>query len=83
MTDELIFDAVAMRLSAAIEEVSPIEEPALVSAFGDTWWDMKATRNAIAHNYAYVDEELLIKSIAEDLEGFEAGLNALRLGAAD
>lgn len=78
MDDELVFDAVAMRLSAAIEEIAPVGESLLLSRFGDTWFQMKATRNAIAHNYAFVDELLLADTVAFHLPEFEDALERIR-----
>lgn len=78
MTDELVFDGVSMRLSAAIEEITPIEESELLRAFGDSWRRIRGTRNAIAHNYRFIDEALLINVVEHHLGEFEDGLRALQ-----
>ncbi|MBI5310895.1 MAG: hypothetical protein HZB14_07730 [Actinobacteria bacterium] len=66
-----------MRLSAAIEEVSEIDGPLLEKAFGDDWKLIKATRNAIAHGYEFVDSVLIGDTIVTDLATFETGLRRL------
>ncbi len=81
MDDELVFDAVAMRLSAAIEELSVIDESVLLEWFGEAWFEIKATRNAIAHNYAEVNAPMLTETIANELPLFEARLIAIRESA--
>lgn len=77
MDDELVFDAVAMRLSAAIDELSGADERVLLDAFGDSWFQIRATRNAIAHNYQFIDVPLLTETVNRDLGWFEDVLNQL------
>jgi len=77
MDDELIFDAVAMCLSSAIEEMSALDEALLRELFGDTWFHIKATRNAIAHNYGFVDEPRLADTVVDELATFEAVLEEI------
>ncbi len=78
MDDELVFDAVSMRLSAAIEELSGIDESTLLDRFGDTWFEIKATRNVIAHNYTDIDAPQLESTVANELSGFVSLLVAMR-----
>lgn len=78
MTDELVFDAVSMRLSAAIEEITPVGESELLGAFGPSWRRIRGTRNAIAHNYRFIDEALLVNVVEHHLPEFEWGLRALQ-----
>lgn len=78
MDDELVFDAVSMRLSAAIEEVSAIDESALLDRFGDSWFEIKATRNVIAHNYADINAPQLETTIENELPRFVSLLVEMR-----
>lgn len=77
LEDRLIFDAVALRLASAIEALSGVDERVLLSTFGDRWYAIKATRNAVAHNYTWVDERRLADTVREDLDEFEAGVRRL------
>lgn len=42
--------------------------------FGEDWVLMWATRNRIAHGYAFVDLSIIQSTVAEDLPLFEARL---------
>lgn len=77
LDDKLVFDAVSLRLASAIEAVSPGDELTLLDAFGDRWFEIKATRNAVAHNYTWIDARRLADTVRDDLDGFEAGLRGL------
>ena len=66
-----------MRLSAAIKEISAVDESSLLEIFGETWFQIKATRNAIAHNYSFVDEPLLSETVVKDLPLFEPRLRSV------
>ncbi len=74
LEDELIFDAVCQRLAAAIEGLDQLAPALLRQEFGADWKLIKATRNAIAHSYAFVDAALIRSTIAKDLTTLEAGV---------
>lgn len=78
LQDELIFDAVCQRLASAIEEISGISPPALRTAFGDEWQRIQATRNAIAHNYQYLNRGVIQATIDRDLPSFITSVDRLR-----
>lgn len=80
LSEQLVFDAVCMRLSAAIEEASEIDESLLLQTFGDDWRLIKAMRNAIAHGYEFIDSILIGDTIINDLAVFERGLEELAAG---
>lgn len=76
MTDDMVADAVALRLSSAIEAVAACSDELRQRAFGDEWKVTWATRNRIAHNYAFVDLDVIRATIASDPPAFEAALLA-------
>jgi uncharacterized protein with HEPN domain len=77
LADDTVFDAVCMRLSAAIESISAINQPARDRAFGSTWPAIASVRNRIAHGYTYVDREIIDNTVAHDLDDLERGLDRL------
>lgn len=77
MDDELVFDAVAIRLASAIEEISNLPVNDIEDEFGKEWAAIWATRNAVAHAYVYVDRDLLKETVSKDLEVFEMHLASL------
>lgn len=54
-TDEIVRDAVCMRLSAAIDALHDREPYLGERLFPDDWRKMWATRNYIAHAYVVID----------------------------
>lgn len=77
----MVFDAVCMRLAAALEEAGKIDETRRRQAFGAMWTEMWATRNHIAHGYLAVNQGAIIDSVREDLDEFEAALRLIADGA--
>jgi uncharacterized protein with HEPN domain len=72
--DDLVRDAVAMRLMSSIEAASRLDLALLQSAFENNWDDFRQIRNELAHVYDSVSPE----SLRGALERFEAGLVRLR-----
>ncbi len=65
--DQLIIDAICMRLSAGIEVLARIETPARTDLFGDNWRFMWGMRNRIAHGYLLVDSDIVRQTVEVDL----------------
>jgi uncharacterized protein with HEPN domain len=74
LEDQTIADAVSLRLAASIEAISRGSHELRVRAFGDEWALMWATRNRIAHGYAYVDMLTINATVRQDLPWFEGRL---------
>lgn len=77
LADDTVFDAVCMRLSAAIESISAIDSGARDRALGAAWPAMASVRNRIAHGYTYVDREIIDNTVRHDLDELERGLEGL------
>ncbi len=74
MSDEVIADAVSMRLSAAITAVHD-GDPALGQRlFRSEWTDIWGMRNRLSHGYVTTDPAILVDTIAYDLPAFEKAL---------
>lgn len=67
-------DTVILRLAAAIEAVHSGDLG--VRLFGEEWSIIWATRNRIAHGYAYIDHDMIRATVERDLPGFEKVLVA-------
>lgn len=78
LDDLLIFDAVCLRLSSSIEEISPIDGEILEAVFGDSWHLIRAMRNTIVHNYEYVSPAAIERTMEEEIPEFIASLEAMR-----
>jgi uncharacterized protein with HEPN domain len=72
--DQTVADAVSLRLSAAIESISMGSQPLRERVAGDEWPVIWATRNRIAHGYAYIDLQIIRATIEQDLPRFEDAL---------
>jgi uncharacterized protein with HEPN domain len=78
LADQTVADAVSLRLAAAIESMSITSPELRERLFGDLWPIIWATRNRIAHGYAFVDLAIIRTTIERDLPAFEAALLAER-----
>ena len=78
LDDSLVFDAVCLRLAAAIEEIGTLDAALLEKQFGDSWPQIRATRNAIAHGYSMVDSKLISTTVKVSLPGFVESIKALK-----
>ncbi|MDO5617883.1 HepT-like ribonuclease domain-containing protein [Kocuria sp.] len=56
---DVVIDAIALRLAAAIDSLSRIPPHQLQELFGPDWQAMKAVRNRIAHGYLTVSPGVL------------------------
>ena len=77
LRDEIVIDAVCLRLSAAIESASRIGPELLSRGFGEQWPAIWAVRNRIAHGYVYIDEQIITDTINNDIPGFRSAIRRL------
>ena len=77
LDDQTVADVVFLRLSAAIEAVASMSEDVRSDAFGEDWPLIWATRNRIAHGYAFIDRTMIASTIDKDLPGFESTIRRL------
>lgn len=77
LDDMIVFDAVCMRLSSAIESVSRLPEVWLVAEFGEDWPRIRATRNVIARDYRNVDQARVRQVVEQRLTRFTAGVRRM------
>lgn len=73
----VVFDAVCMRLSSAIEALSGVPRDWLDEAFGERWPQIRATRNVIAHVYDQIEEEVIRDVVDRELAELTAGVRRM------
>ena len=71
LDDQTVADAVILRLAAAIEALANGTDELRTRAFGDDWPLIWATRNRIAHGYAYIDMSIVTVTVQQDLPWLE------------
>jgi len=76
LDDQTVADAVSLRLAAAIESLAQCSDDVRNRLFGDDWPLMWATRNRIAHGYAFIDFSIIEATVEEDLPEIERAINA-------
>lgn len=69
---QLVVDAAAMRLSAAIDSISRVSEELRQSVMSEqVWRDIKSMRNRIVHAYGAIHSSILDSTFERDVEPFE------------
>jgi uncharacterized protein with HEPN domain len=67
VTDQLVIDAVCMRLSAAVEVLSRLDSAVRDDLFADNWPLMWGMRNRIAHGYLLVEPSIIRRTLDTDI----------------
>ena len=65
--DQLVIDAVCMRLSAGIESLATLDPAVRDRLFGTDWPLMWGMRNRIAHGYLLVDSAIIRQTLSDDI----------------
>lgn len=65
--DQLVIDAVCMRLSAGLEVLNRLDPSARDPLFGDSWPLMWGMRNRIAHGYLLVEPAIIRRTLDTDI----------------
>jgi uncharacterized protein with HEPN domain len=67
LDDQIVIDAICMRLSAGVEALATLEPNVRGSLFGADWPLMWGMRNRIAHGYLLVDAAIVRQTLAQDI----------------
>ena len=67
LTEQLVIDAVCMRLSAAVEVLAAVDDQTRERLFGEDWPAMWGMRNRIAHGYLLVEAVVVRRTVEVDL----------------
>ena len=76
LDDQLVIDAVCMRLSAGVEALSGLDAATRDRLFGDAWPLMWGMRNRIAHGYLLIDAEIVRRTLEHDIPPIVAAIEA-------
>ncbi len=72
--DQLVIDAVCLRLSAGLEVLNRLEPDVRDGLFGDSWPLMWGMRNRIAHGYLLVDPVIVRRTLELDVPAIIGGI---------
>ena len=67
LDDQLVIDAICMRLSAGLEVLNRLDRDVRDRLFGDTWTAMWGMRNRIAHGYLLVSAPIIRRTLEADI----------------
>ncbi len=67
LDEQLVIDAVCMRLSAGIEVLAALDPDVRDQLFGTDWPLMWGMRNRIAHGYLLVDVDIVRRTVERDV----------------
>lgn len=67
LDDQIVIDAICMRLSAGVEALATLERNVRDRLFGADWPLMWGMRNRIAHGYLLVDAAIVRQTLAQDI----------------
>lgn len=76
LSEQVVIDAICMRLSAGIEVLARLTPDSLERLFGDSWPYMWGMRNRIAHGYLLVNSDIVRQTVEEDLPPIIAAIRA-------
>lgn len=65
--NQLVVDAICMRLSAGIEVLARLDPDVRTTLFGSDWRLMWGMRNRIAHGYMLVNVDIVTETAQRDL----------------
>jgi uncharacterized protein with HEPN domain len=67
LSEQLVVDAVCLRLSAGIEALAGLDASRREDLFGHAWPLMWGMRNRIAHGYLLVDADIARRTLEVDI----------------
>lgn len=81
LEDQLVIDAICMRLSAGIEVLATLSLSDRERLFGEVWPLMWGMRNRIAHGYLLVNPAIIRQTIEHDIPVIMSAITAEPEGA--
>ncbi len=78
--DQMVVDAVCMRLSAGVEVLNRLDPSAREGLFGESWPLMWGMRNRIAHGYLLVEPATIRRTLVTDMPAIVAQIHRALAG---
>ncbi len=76
LADQLVIDAVCMRLSTGVQALAQLDPPTRDRLFGDAWPLMWGMRNCIAPGYLLVDTDIVRRTLQHDIPPIRASIES-------
>ncbi|WP_314458138.1 HepT-like ribonuclease domain-containing protein [uncultured Actinomyces sp.] len=67
LSDQIVIDAIAMRLSAGVEALGALDPDIRAHLLGSQWPKMRGMRNCIAHDYGFIDDAIVRQTVLVNL----------------
>ncbi len=67
LEEDLVVDAIAMRLVACLDALGQLDEGRLNAVFGGGWHLMRGMRNRLVHGYATFDADFIRHTVRVEL----------------
>ncbi|WP_022868935.1 HepT-like ribonuclease domain-containing protein [Schaalia vaccimaxillae] len=67
LEDQMVRDAVAMRILAGIDSLNGLTQARLIGLFGQDWPAMRGMRNRITHGYSSFSPDFITQTVEYEL----------------
>jgi len=67
LSDQIVIDAIAMRLSAGVEALGALDPDIRAHLLGSQWPKMRGMRNRIAHDHGFIDNAIVQQTVLVNL----------------
>ena len=67
LSDQIVIDAIAMRLLAGVEALGALDPDTRARILGSQWPKMRGMRNRLAHDYGFIDEAIVRQTVLVNL----------------
>lgn len=76
LDEQVVVDAICLRLAASIESLSRLAPEVKTALFGTDWRDMWGLRNRVTHGYLLVNPAIIRRTLEVDLPQLDNLLRA-------
>ncbi|HWC35581.1 MAG TPA: HepT-like ribonuclease domain-containing protein [Mycobacteriales bacterium] len=80
LSDDLIFDAVRVRLIEIGEAIKALPSPLVATEPSIPWSDIARLRDRLAHHYFDTEHSIVAATVANDIDLLEAAVMRIRRG---
>ncbi|WP_315584636.1 HepT-like ribonuclease domain-containing protein [Actinomyces viscosus] len=76
LSDQIVIDAISMRLSAGVEALGALDPDTRTRLLGSQWPKMRGMLNRIAHDYGFIDNAIVQQTVLVNLPPIIEALRA-------